>query len=388
MKVYNYKNSWYYIFDIEKNPVSGKRRQIKKGGHATEKAAMKAGIKAKAEYYAGGLSAPEKITFGQIAGIWYDEYKNNGLVKRTSATTRYHALKVLLKHFDNIALQKITNVMLQGAVNLIADKYSKVYTREIVCVLKFIYKKSKQLGYIKTNPTEFLYIPNQKKSLEELEQQPVKNKYLEKDVLKLFLSFAKDYGLDYDYTLFRVLAYTGVRVGEALALKWSDIDFDNKSISINRRITHQKNNLVDFELDTPKTSTSKRVIPVDSSMIAALNELKIYQQWFRSKHADVADFGFVFINLQSQKGYPQTQKHVELRLNRIKRMADIQQHITPHTFRHTHTSLLAEAGVELTTIMERLGHKNDSITREIYLHVTKSLKMEAVEKFAKLMNEN
>lgn len=388
MKVYNYKGSWYYIFDIEKHPVTGKRRQIKKGGHTTEKAALKAGIKAQAEHVAGALSAPEKITFGEMARVWFDEYKNNGLVKRTSITTRGCILKVLLNHYDNVALQKITNVMLQATVNQIADKYSKVYTREIVCVLKLIYKKAKQLSYIKLNPTEFLYIPKQKTSLEESERMTVDKKYLEKDVLKLFLSIAKDYGLDYDYTLFRVLAYTGVRVGEALALKWSDIDFDNKSISINRRITHQKNNLVDFELDTPKTATSKRTISVDSIMIAALNELKIYQQWFRSKHGDVADFGFVFINLQTRKGYPQTQKHVELRLNRIKRMAGIQQHITPHTFRHTHTSLLAEAGVELTTIMERLGHKNDSITREIYLHVTKSLKLEAVEKFEKLMNEN
>jgi integrase len=333
------------------------------------------------------LSAPEKITFGEMANLWLEEYKNSGLVKRTSVTTRTCAMNVLLKHFDKIGLQKISPAMLQQSVNKIAEQYSKVYTREIVCILKFIYKKAKQIGAINTNPTEFLYIPKQRKSLEEIESEPIQNKYLEKDVLKKFLDVAKNYGLDYDYTFFRVLAYTGVRVGEALALKWSDIDFENQSISINRRITHEKNNLNEFELDTPKTQTSKRIIPVDSSIIVALNELKTFQKWFRSKYAATPDFGFVFINLKSKKGYPQTQKHVELRLNRIKRMAGIEQHITAHMFRHTHTSLLAEAGVELTTIMERLGHKNDDITKEIYLHVTKSLKQEAVEKFSKLMNE-
>ena len=74
------------------------------------------------------------------------------------------------------------------------------------------------------------------------------------------------------------------------------------------------------------------------------------------------------------------------RLNRILKMAKIEQVITLHTFRHTHTSLLAEAGVELTIIMDRLGHKNDVTTRDIYLHATQSLKTEAVHKFEQLMN--
>jgi integrase len=56
-------------------------------------------------------------------------------------------------------------------------------------------------------------------------------------------------------------------------------------------------------------------------------------------------------------------------------------------FRHTHTSLLAEAGVDLVTIMERLGHKDDDVTKNIYLHITQSLKQEAVHKFEKLMND-
>ncbi|WP_144559519.1 tyrosine-type recombinase/integrase [Shouchella miscanthi] len=61
-------------------------------------------------------------------------------------------------------------------------------------------------------------------------------------------------------------------------------------------------------------------------------------------------------------------------------------HLPPYSPRLTHTSLLAEAGVSLEEIMERLGHKNDSVTRDVYLHVTKSRKKEAAVKFSNLMD--
>lgn len=62
------------------------------------------------------------------------------------------------------------------------------------------------------------------------------------------------------------------------------------------------------------------------------------------------------------------------------------KNIHPHSFRHTHTSLLAEAGVPLEVIQDRLGHSDDSVTKEIYLHITKKLQNDAAEKFANLMN--
>ncbi|TJY37549.1 hypothetical protein E5161_20555 [Cohnella pontilimi] len=64
---------------------------------------------------------------------------------------------------------------------------------------------------------------------------------------------------------------------------------------------------------------------------------------------------------------------------------NLPNHFSPHSLRHTHTSLLAEAGVPIEEAAERLGHKNDRITRAIYLHVTKSVKRESADKFSSLM---
>ena len=72
-------------------------------------------------------------------------------------------------------------------------------------------------------------------------------------------------------------------------------------------------------------------------------------------------------------------------MNRLLKIANLNTNLTPHSLRHTHTSLMAEAEVSLEQIMHRLGHSNDSITRNIYLHITKPRKKENSQKFVDLM---
>lgn len=74
-----------------------------------------------------------------------------------------------------------------------------------------------------------------------------------------------------------------------------------------------------------------------------------------------------------------------LKLNTPLKTPILNESLTPHSLRHTHTSLLAEAGVGLQEIMERLGHKDDDTTRNVYMHVTKTMKKEASHKFGELM---
>lgn len=73
-------------------------------------------------------------------------------------------------------------------------------------------------------------------------------------------------------------------------------------------------------------------------------------------------------------------------MRRLLKLSGLNEMLTPHSLRHTHTSLLAEAGVGLHEIMQRLGHKDDDTTRNVYLHVTKTKKKEASHKFGQLMS--
>ncbi|WP_257009734.1 tyrosine-type recombinase/integrase [Evansella halocellulosilytica] len=90
------------------------------------------------------------------------------------------------------------------------------------------------------------------------------------------------------------------------------------------------------------------------------------------------DNGFIFA---TNEGYPKTIKAVAIRLQRVLKNTSIDKHITPHSFRHTHTSLLIEANVHIKEIQERLGHSDINTTMDIYAHMTKNLKKEAVDKF-------
>src|SRR5690554_5244897 len=98
------------------------------------------------------------------------------------------------------------------------------------------------------------------------------------------------------------------------------------------------------------------------------------------------DKDFVFAQEDEENaGYPPYIKLIAIRMARLLRLSDLKTELTPHSLRHTHTSLLAEAGVSLEQIMARLGHKDDDTTKNIYLHVTKPKKKEASQKFAELM---
>ncbi|QHS24590.1 site-specific integrase [Virgibacillus sp. MSP4-1] len=250
---------------------------------------------------------------------------------------------------------------------------------------KMIFRKALELEIIKKDPTEFAYLKKDKKTIEQLEEDEVP-KYLEKEELALFLKTAKKQGLDLDYLMFLILSYTGIRVGELVALKWKDVDFINHTISITKTYYNPNNNTLKYQLVTPKTRKSRRKIVVDEDVIQILkNHRKALNNIIEQLGDDYYNKDFIFAKTERQYGYPIVIKTVQLRMARLLAIAGLNQDLTPHSLRHTHTSLLAEAGVSLEQIMDRLGHTDDQITKNVYLHVTQEMKKEASQKFAQLM---
>ncbi|KAB7665558.1 tyrosine-type recombinase/integrase [Bacillus sp. B1-b2] len=95
--------------------------------------------------------------------------------------------------------------------------------------------------------------------------------------------------------------------------------------------------------------------------------------------------GFIFTNLNHLPGYPILTKFVVNRMKRLLKHSGLNSKLTPHSLRHTHTSLLAQAGVELDEIMDRLGHEDDEITKKVYLHITSHRRKNASNKFSNLV---
>jgi integrase len=179
-------------------------------------------------------------------------------VKPGTIRVRLHEIGKPLPYFAQLKLKDITRKMYQDALNDLKDQGYSDSTREgINRTGRMIFRKALELDLIKKDPTEFAYVKKEKKTIEQLEEEVPK--YLEKEELALFLKTAKEHGLEHDYLIFLILSYTGLRVGELVALKWKDVDFINHTISITKTYYNPKNNTLEYQLVTPKTRKSRRM---------------------------------------------------------------------------------------------------------------------------------
>ncbi|WP_306798708.1 tyrosine-type recombinase/integrase [Oceanobacillus saliphilus] len=98
---------------------------------------------------------------------------------------------------------------------------------------------------------------------------------------------------------------------------------------------------------------------------------------YRHELDEYHDANFIFCR---SNGYPFIQKNIIMRMNRLLGYTKIEKHATPHIFRHSHISMMTEAGIDLATIMEKVGHEDMKTTMKIYTHVTNKMKKDASAK--------
>ncbi|MBD8521846.1 site-specific integrase [Lysinibacillus fusiformis] len=380
------KERWMYVIENGTNPISGKRERIVKRGFLKEKEAIKAARDMEYEMEKWNLDLKNKITFRELTEEWFKHYRSMGVKKATIRIREYESNK-LLTYFSDKKVKDITQVLYQRFLNEMNNELNINTLSGINGTAKMIFKYARELGIIHNDPTEFAKLPKKIKTVEEIENENVQDVYFEKHELKEFLDSALEYGKKDDYFIFNMLAWTGMRLGELLALKWSDIDLENRTISITKTLYNPNNNILSQELTPPKTNGSVRTIDIEPELIELLKSHRLLQKQVKlALGAEYNDFDFVATKLKPpNSGHPYHSKLVNVRMQVILKHTKIKKHLTPHSFRHTHTSLLAEVDVPLELIMERLGHESDKTTTKVYLHVTKDRKKEASEKFGNLM---
>ena len=238
-----------------------------------------------------------------------------------------------------------------------------------------IFNKARKDRIIIQNPTEFTSIPREILTVDQIENQTIEEKYFEKDELHKFLNTAKKIS-DEDYVIFLVLAWTGLRIRELCALKWSDVNFEERLIRVTKTYYSEYYKIDDFKITPPKTKNSIREIEVEDDVIEVLSKHKGMQDELKAKMKELYhDQDFIYArSKRSFCGYSIGTQAMRSRMKIIINQSGINKRSSPHSLRHTHTSLLAEAGVGLPEIMARLGHNSDKTTTDIYLHVTKRTK--------------
>ena len=163
-----------------------------------------------------------------------------------------------------------------------------------------------------------------------------------------------------------VCLYTGLRIGELLALKWCDIDFNKGLLRVNRTCYDTCHGRVD---DTPKTKTSIRMIPIPKQIMPLFKELK------KLSHAD-----YVLTDHDQIISVRSYQRSFELLLKRLKIT-----HKGFHALRHTFATRALECGMDVKTLSEILGHKNSQITLNRYAHSLMDHKIDVMNKLGKLL---
>lgn len=197
-------------------------------------------------------------------------------------------------------------------------------------------------------------------------------KYITEDQFKVFIEYVDDVVFK---CLFTVLFYQGLRLGEALALTFEDVDFKKNRIRINKTYTSKLNNEYrggKLYITSPKTKNSNRTIPISNH---ALNALKTLYEYYK----DLDKFSktwFVFGG-----PYPLSETTIRVKKDTAFKECGIER-ITVHQFRHSCASYLFEHGADPVKVQHFLGHSKLSTTMDIYVHL-KQDKLDDIFDFTK-----
>lgn len=364
------KTTWRCTGEGPRNPSTGKRRQITRRGKSKGEARERV-EKAIAELKKA-YTFDAKITFDEFSKDWLKLYRMKGN-KETTNEHRAYCISLLNRYIAKQKMTAISTIELQGVLNYLFEKGTAFNTlRGTHNAAKMIFAYAKEIGLIEINPVEATFVPKKKMTLEEVTTEETAKLYLETDELKGFLSYVDKHRNIMYRTLIYTIAFTGMRPGEAVALKYEDVDLVKKVIHINKTVYAKKSLRGDFELTPPKTFGSIRSVDIDDIVVEKLKQL---YQWRENREWIKSDFVF-----GDKEGIPPTVKMLNQTVRRLGALTDINKQFRTYILRHTHISLLAEAGVDLTFIMNRVGHKNSDTTTKIYLHVTSGMRAAATEK--------
>lgn len=338
--------------------ANGKSKQRRLSGFRTKKDAEKA----YGEYLHDFRIFPKNIPDALFSEV-YKEWLNNQKTRVKSST--YYSYEsyynsIVKDDFGDKRLSEITPLYIRNwQVKLINTGYTQNYCKKLTALVSAVFKHGIRYFDYTTNPCD-------KVEPLRIVDKPAKQ---EKQVwnVEQFNAFIKHVDDEPYKTFFIFLYYTGCRKAEALALTWNDIDFDNRTVTINKTYT-RKIKGVPYKIEnTPKTSSSIRTIKLPSIVINALKSpnFPVKQPFvFGGKHPIAENT---------------LKKRLERYLDKATAETPNLPRLTFHEFRHSHASLLISNGISIVTVSKRLGHANINETLNTYSHLMKNDEDKAIE---------
>ena len=351
--------TYYFRANLGYHPVTGKQIQKYRSGFATKK-------EAREEYSKLILSSAKELdekkktvsfqTFTEETYLpWYKTQ-----VKESTYLNRYSTIQKHFAYFYKMATDEIEPIHVQSWQLELAKQFSPNYIHVVQGLLSLAFDRAIVLGIAKKNPSRMIGNIKSKKT-------QVDFWTLEEFQKVISLLYKGDYYEHYLFISFWVLFMTGMRIGEAAALLWSDIDFDTGLLSITKTMYYKS--MDDFKPVEPKTQASVRTIYVDADTI---RELKAWQEVQKKV---LKNCGYVL----SYNGIPTSKHTLPRALEKLAELAGVHR-IKIHALRHSHASLLISMGENPLLIKERLGHEKIQTTLGTYGHLYPNTNLEVANK--------
>ena len=354
--------------------VTGKKVKTSVTGRTRKEVKLR--IKeAQHDFKANGKTVTKAVpvkNYKELAELWLKSYEMT-VKPQTFIATKRMIYNHLTPVFGELKLDKLSVSYIQGFINDLSKEF--VHFGTVHSINKRVLQYGVSLQLIPFNPARDVILPKVVKP----DNKAIK--FIDYNDLKALMSYMeklsnKKYSYYFDYVLYSVLLATGCRFGEAIALTWSDIDFENATIDINKNY----NRLVDI-VGTPKSKAGFRVISIDQKTV---NLLRLYKNRQRRLFTDVSSEAPEVVFATPTRKYQNTAIRQESLDRRLKEI-DCPR-FTFHAFRHTHASLLLNAGIPYKDLQHRLGHATLAMTMDIYSHLSKDKEKEAVSYYEKAIN--
>ena len=334
------------------------------------------------------------LTINDLYNSWVQ--LKRGLKDNTFSNYKYMYTMFVEPDFGKRKIVDLKRSDIRSFYNYLADeRHVQINTIDCIhTVLHQVLELGVEDDYLRYNPSD-----NALKELKKARNFEVtKRRALTVPEQELFEAYLSKQGQYHRwYPIFIIMLWTGMRVGEVTGLRWCDIDLEDDTISVNHTLVYydkRNDERCTFAINTPKTAAGERIIPMLPKVKEAFLMEKQYQEECGLESRAVVDGyrDFIFIN---RFGNVQHQGTLNKALSRIVRDCNFEILDKPHkkdtvilpkfsnhSLRHTFTTRMCEAGVNLKVMQEILGHADAETTMDIYAEATKELKKSELDSFA------
>lgn len=318
------------------------------------------------------------ILFKDFIRAWLKEIKQPSVKSNSYDRLEYVTETTLIKRIGNLSLKQIDDNLIQTMIinKMKEEGYAYATIKKTYSTLGQALKYATARGKIEKNPMNDVFLP--KRSLFENKKiRFLSDEERTKLVSTCYMKFENGRRV-YKFGAFYVfLLYTGLRLGEALALKWSDIDFKKRTVNVSRTIVYvkdrSKNDGSKILIDQASTKNGlSRTVYLSDMAIDALEDLKKQMGYYPD--------GYIMQTKNKTILYPADAYKI---FQRILKRADIEQ-CSIHALRHSFVSLMINNGVPITMVSQMVGHANIGITMKIYTHLLEETQLESMTIIKKL----